>query len=170
MRIVDRFAEWLIYQPFMEMAYYRRDAKDKIRSLSGTVLIHIIKVLYLDDKLNIEHWKKEIISYFDKIEDITIKPKNKKFDKEEYYDFLFLEPYCVSDSNWTKYEINDRYIKMIVGKINYQYNSNIKESDIDFDDISDLFKKLSEKISNYDSVDDFIKMIGNNKTTKHEIL
>ena len=146
----------------MEMAYYRRDAKDKIRSLSGTVLIHIIKVLYLDDKLNIEHWKKEIISYFDKIEDIAIKPNNKKFTKEEYYDFLFLEPYCNSNSNWMKYEINDRYIKMIVGRINYQYNSNIKENDIDFDDISDIFKKISEKISNYDSVDDFIKMIGNN--------
>ena len=55
---------------------------------------------------------------------------------------------------------------MIVGKINYQYNSNIKESDIDFDEISDLFKKLSEKISNYDSVDELIKMIGNNKTTE----
>jgi len=162
MRIINKFTEWLIYQPFMEMAYYRRDAKDKIRSLSGTVLIHIIKVLYLDDKLNIEHWKKEIISYFDKIEDIAIKPNNKKFTKEEYYDFLFLEPYCNSNSNWMKYEINDRYIKMIVGRINYQYNSNIKENDIDFDDISDIFKKISEKISNYDSVDDFIKMIGNN--------
>ena len=165
MRIINKFTEWLIYQPFMEMAYYRRDAKDKIRSLSGTVLIHIIKVLYLDDKLNIEHWKKEIISYFDKIEDIAIKPNNKKFTKEEYYDFLFLEPYCKSNSNWMKYEINDRYIKMIVGRINYQYNSNIKENDIDFDDISDIFKKISEKISNYDSVDEFIKMIGNNTTT-----
>lgn len=149
----------------MEIAYYRRDAKDKIRSLSGKVLIHIIKVLYLDDKLNIEHWKKEIISYFDKIEDIAIKPNNKKFTKEEYYDFLFLEPYCNSNSNWMKYEINDRYIKMIVGRINYQYNSNIKENDIDFDNISDIFKNISEKISNYDSVDEFIKMIGNNTTT-----
>lgn len=54
---------------------------------------------------------------------------------------------------------------MIVGRINYQYNSNIKENDIDFDDISDIFKKISEKISNYDSVDEFIKMIGNNTTT-----
>ena len=49
MKLIDKFTEWLIYKPFMEMAYYRRDAQDKIRSLSGTILTHVIKLLYLDD-------------------------------------------------------------------------------------------------------------------------
>lgn len=143
----------------MEMAYYRRDAQDKIRSLSGTILTHVIKLLYLDDDLNIKHWKDEITSYFNKIEDITIKPKNKKFTKEEYYNYLFLEPYCSSDSNWMKYQINDKYIKMIILRINSQYKSNINMLDINFDEISNLFKTISEKISNYEEVCEIIKKL-----------
>jgi hypothetical protein len=159
MRLIDKFSEWLIYQPFMEMAYYRKEASDKIRSLSGTIIKHIIKVMYLDDDLNIKHWKSEITSYFDKISDITIKPRNKKFSKEEYYNFLFLEPYCLSYSNWKEYEINDKYIKMIIMNINTQYKSNIDVNDINFDKISNLFKTISEKISNYESIDEIIKKI-----------
>lgn len=159
MRLMDKFSEWLIYQPFMEMAYYRKEASDKIRSLSGTIIKHIIKVMYLDDNLNTKHWKSEITSYFDKIGDITIKPRNKKFTKEEYYNFLFLEPYCLSSSNWKEYTINDKYIKMIIMNINTQYKSNIDVNNINFDKISDLFKTISEKISNYDSIDEIIKKI-----------
>ena len=159
MKLIDKFTEWLIYKPFMEMAYYRRDAQDKIRSLSGTILTHVIKLLYLDDDLNIKHWKDEITSYFNKIEDITIKPNNKKFTKEEYYNYLFLEPYCSSDSNWMKYQINDKYIKMIILRINSQYKSNINMLDINFDEISNLFKTISEKISNYEEVCEIIKKL-----------
>lgn len=159
MNIINKFTEWLIYQPFMEMAYYRKEASDKIRSLSGTVLIHILKVIYLNDPLNVNHWKIEISGYFLKIEDITIKPKNKKFTKEEYYNFLFLEPYCNSKSDWNNFQINSKYIKMIIGRINSQYNSNIKEEDLDWDKISTLFKIISERISNYESVDDIINLI-----------
>lgn len=159
MNIINKFTEWLIYQPFMEMAYYRKEASDKIRSLSGTVLIYILKVIYLNDPLNVNHWKIEISGYFLKIEDITIKPKNKKFTKEEYYNFLFLEPYCNSKSDWNNFQINSKYIKMIIGRINSQYNSNIKEEDLDWDKISNLFKIISERISNYESVDDIINLI-----------
>lgn len=159
MNIINKFTEWLIYQPFMEMAYYRKEASDKIRSLSGTVLIHILKVIYLNDPLNVNHCKIEISGYFLKIEDITIKPKNKKFTKEEYYNFLFLEPYCNSKSDWNNFQINSKYIKMIIGRINSQYNSNIKEEDLDWDKISTLFKIISERISNYESVDDIINLI-----------
>ena len=159
MRLIDKFSEWLICQPFMKMVYYRKDAIDKIRSLSGTIIKHIIKVMYLDDDLNIKHWKNEIISYFDKIGDITIKPRNKKFTKEEYYNFLFLEPYCLSNSNCEKYSINDKYIKMIIMDINTQYKSNINVNDINFDQISSLFKTISEKISNYDSIYEIIDKI-----------
>jgi len=143
----------------MEMAYYRKEASDKIRSLSGTVLIHILKVIYLNDPLNVNHWKIDISGYFIKIEDITIKPKNRKFTKEEYYNFLFLEPYCNSKSDWNNFQINSKYIKMIIGRINSQYHSNIKEEDLDWDKISTLFKIISERISNYESVDDIINLI-----------
>lgn len=159
MNIINKFTEWLIYQPFMEMAYYRKEASDKIRSLSGTVLIHILKVIYLNDPLNVNHWKIEISGYFIKIEDITIKPKNRKFTKEEYYNFLFLEPYCNSKSDWNNFQINSKYIKMIIVRINSQYHSNIKEEDLDWDKISTLFKIISERISNYESVDDIINLI-----------
>ena len=154
MRLIDKFGECLLYQPFMEMAYYRKEASDKIRSLSGTIIKNMIKFLYLNDNCECE-----IISYFDKIGDITIKPRNKKFTKEEYYNFLFLEPYCFSNSNWKGYEINDKYIKMIIRDINSQYNSNLDIEDIDFDKISNLFKKISNKISNYESVVEIIKKI-----------
>ena len=101
----------------------------------------------------------EISGYFIKIEDITIKPKNRKFTKEEYYNFLFLEPYCNSKSDWNNFQINSKYIKMIIVRINSQYHSNIKEEDLDWDKISTLFKIISERISNYESVDDIINLI-----------
>ena len=58
-----------------------------------------------------------------------------------------------------KYQINDKYIKMIILRINSQYKSNINMLDINFDEISNLFKTISEKISNYEEVCEIIKKL-----------
>ena len=48
---------------------------------------------------------------------------------------------------------------MIIMDINTQYKSNINVNDINFDQISSLFKTISEKISNYDSIYEIIDKI-----------
>ena len=39
MNYLENFKYWLINRPIFEMTYYRKDAIDSIRSLSGTILI-----------------------------------------------------------------------------------------------------------------------------------
>jgi len=158
MKFLEDFKYWLITRSIFEMAFYRKDAIDNIRSLSGTILLHILKVKYLKNNQNQNHWKNEIKSFFRKVNSIRIKPKNKKFEVDEYMNFLFIEPYCNSETSFkkNKYFINEPYIKSIINEINYEYNSNIKINDIDIDELVNFFKAISELIN---SDEDYFKEI-----------
>jgi len=145
---LEKFKYWLINRPFFEMAFFRKDAVDNIRSLSGTILLHLIKIKYLKGNINENHWKNEVKSFFRKVNSIRIKPRNKKFTKDEYMDFLFIEPYCDSNSNYKKdrYNPNMFFIKSLLNEINYEYGSNIKYSDFEFNQFVNFFKNVCEKI------------------------
>ena len=149
MKLLEDFKYWLINRPIFEMAYYRKDAIDNIRSLSGTILIHMIKVKYLVGDINENHWKNEIKSFFRKVNSIRIKPKNKKFTTEDYMNFLFIEPYCTSDSSFKKdlYSLNESYLKSIINEINYEYNSNISYKDLNINEIIYFFKKYPIRLN-----------------------
>ena len=148
MKFIEDFKYWLINRPMFEMAHYRKDAVDTIRSLSGTILIHIIKVKYLKDNINENHWKNEIKSFFRKVNSIRIKPKSKKFTCEEYMDFLFIEPYCTSESSFKKdkYILIEPYVRSIIDEINWDYGSDIKYNDIDFNFLVNFLKQISKLI------------------------
>lgn len=156
MKYLDKFTYWLINHPIFEMAYYRKDAVDKIRLLSGTIIEHIIKVKYIDDDYNKNHWRNEIISFFNRIDSITIKPNNRRFSRDEYLEFLFIEPYCDYTSSVNNIKLIDKYIIKIIRQINLNYNVEIEYSDIDFDEIILLFKDISSILENDD---DFIGVI-----------
>ena len=149
MKFIEKFKFWLINTPMFEMAYYRKDAIDTIRSLSGIILLHIIKVKYLKNNPSENHWKSEIKAFFRKVNSIRIKPKNKKFTIEEYMNFLFVEPYCTSESSFKKdrYIFIDSYLQSILSEINYDHNTNLKISEINKDDLIDFFKSISIKIA-----------------------
>jgi hypothetical protein len=148
--LITRFKNWLINQKIFEHAYYRKSAIDSIRSLSGTILIHLLKIKYLKSERDIIHWKSEVKSYFRKINSIRIKPSNRKFSIDEYMEYLFIEPYCDSESSYKKdiYNPNLKYLESLIREINYDYNSNIKLGEIDFKLISTFFKDISESIAN----------------------
>jgi len=148
MKYLENFTYWLISGPLFEMAFHRKNAIDKIRSLSGTILNHIIKVKYINDSNNKKHWISEIISYFEKIDEIEIKPYNRKFSEIEYLEFLLVEPYCDSKSSAKKniFIFRKDYIDKIIRKINKDYNSDIKNIDYDF--IISFFKKISNVLEN----------------------
>jgi len=158
MKFIEDFKYWLINRPMFEMAFYRKDAIDSIRSLSDTILIHILKVKCLQSDKDENHWKKEINTFFRKVNSIRIKPKNKKFSQEEYMNFLFIEPYCMSNSSYknSTYYLNEPYLKSIIREINYEYNSSIKYSDININELIDFFKEISNKI---EKDEDFFKII-----------
>ena len=148
MKYLERFKYWLINRPFFEMALFRKDAIDNIRSISGTILLHLIKIKYLKNNINDNHWRKEVKSFFRKVNSIRIKPKNKKFTKDEYMNFLFIEPYCDSNSDYKKniYNPNIFFIKSLLNEINYEYSSDIKYDDFEFNIFVSFFKEISEKI------------------------
>jgi competence CoiA-like predicted nuclease len=145
---LEKFKYWLINRPFFEMALYRKDAVDNIRSLSGTILLHLIKVKYLKNNINDNHWRNEIKSFFRKVNSIRIKPKNKKFSRDEYMSYLFIEPYCDSSSSYKKdiYNPNKSFIRSLLNEINYEYGSNIKYDDFEFSLFVNFFKMITEKI------------------------
>ncbi len=157
-KYIEKFTYWLINKPIFEMAYYRKDAVNKIRSLSGTILIHILKIKYIKNNENIDHWISEIKDYFRKIDEIEIKPFNRKFTSNEYLEFLLIEPYCTSESSAKKDKIEfiEPHIKKIINYINIDYNTNIKYEEINFENIILFFKKICLSLEKNENIIDVI--------------
>ena len=155
MKYLEKFTYWVIDSPLFKMAFYRKSAVDKIRSLSGTVLDQIIMVKYADD-INKKQWISEIIAYFNKIDEIEIKPYNRKFSEIEYLEFLLVEPYCDSKSAAKKdvFIFRKDYTDKIIRKIKKEYNSNIEN--IDFEFIICFFKKMAIALENNDDLEAII--------------
>jgi hypothetical protein len=138
------------------MSFYRKDAVNKIRSLSGTVLNHILKAKYVKDERNKNHWISEIKAYFDKIDGIEIKPFNRKFSETEYLEFLLVEPYCDSTSSAKKgiFAYRKDYVDKIIRKINKEYGSDIEN--VDFESITEFFKKISKTLERNEDLETII--------------
>jgi hypothetical protein len=135
------------------LALYRRDAVNKIRYLSGTILNHIIKIKYIDNKN--EHWISEIKSYFRKIDEIEIKPFNRRFSDIEYLEFLLVEPYCSAESSAKKniFIFRKEFIyKNILRYINSDYKVDIEYDQINFDEIVNFFKRICRALEKYDDI------------------
>lgn len=68
----------------------RNDALRKLKSLAEPLLAHAMKLaIYEDSTGNQDHWISEIAEYLSIANDITIKPKSKKFNKSVYDQYLF---------------------------------------------------------------------------------
>ena len=150
MKYIDKFADWVLEQPLFEMAFYRKEAMHKIMSLSSPTFGHILKAKYINDKNNRNHWISEIKNFFNKVDEIEIKPFNRKFSKEEYIRWLFEGPYCDSNSSIKNniYNFREEFIQKILNNINSDYKTDIKYKDIDFVEIVEFFKNICECIAN----------------------
>jgi hypothetical protein len=62
-KIIDKLNETALF----EMAYYRRDAKEKIIALSPPIFDHLLKLFLFELPLTREHWVSEIDNWFTQI-------------------------------------------------------------------------------------------------------
>lgn len=92
MKLHELFADKLLQTPLMEMAVERADAIKKIMNIEYRLNENLIKYLYFDDQAK-NHWITEIKGFILPIDDILLKPKNKRLSKEIYFKELFENSY-----------------------------------------------------------------------------
>lgn len=91
------FQEWLVKATtntkLFEMAYERKKAEAEVSGLADPIMLHIIKVLYFEDKINHSKHIKDINNWLKKIQQIRLKPNGSNVKERDYYQWLFSEPY-----------------------------------------------------------------------------
>jgi hypothetical protein len=90
----------LINTPLFEMAYERKRAKDLVSDLSPNIMDHMIKLFVMNSPETKNHWISEINSWLFKIDAITLKPKNKRPQKSDIYDWLLIDNVPTYDASY----------------------------------------------------------------------
>lgn len=149
MKLIRRFEDYILYSPLFELAFQRRKAMDKIRDISFILFYHILKVKLIENGSKY-HWKKEIFGFILSVYDIRFKPYSKKFNKEDYIEFLFVEPFCDSDSSSYKnvFNIRQDYIESIKDRIKIDYDIDVEITKETLEECKNFIIKISEYISN----------------------
>ena len=91
MKLKTLLEDWVFNLPIFEMAYERREAINQIENLNYQIALHLTKVLTVDISSETKlHWLSELNAWLRKINNIKIKGKRPKFDKDVYYKHLFI--------------------------------------------------------------------------------
>jgi hypothetical protein len=91
MKIVEILLDKFIASRLFEMARSRKDAKDIVTDLSPQIFTHLIKLYVFNSPENRDHWLKELNAWFNKIDDIHLKPSNQKPDWRTIYDWMIYD-------------------------------------------------------------------------------
>ena len=90
MNIIEQANEYFKNVFLNEMAFSRDDALKKMKSLSEPIFEHIMKcVVYEDTTGNLDHWKEEIATYLDIINDLDLKTKTGRLKQKDYLEQVF---------------------------------------------------------------------------------
>lgn len=92
MKLIEIFADKIVDLPLFEMAVERKMARSTIYNVSYTTVYHIVKLLIMPNAQYKEHWKREVNGYIRNIQNIVLKPKNKRLNTNQYYSWLVTEP------------------------------------------------------------------------------
>ena len=137
-----------------EMAFERKDAIKKLDNLSYEISIHLLKLIVFNNSNNFNHWLGELNSWLNQVDDIRLKPNNKKLKEEDYLKYLkelYLENIDQVEKNIKK--LKNRYPeeKVIYDNPNFVYdkikvilNKSCKQL------LEDKFENLTEKEFNFD--------------------
>lgn len=146
-KILFRFAEWCLNTPLLEMASDRNDKKSKVQSKMETINEHLIKYYLMPKSIDRNHWLSEINSRFNEILRLTW-GKRRRFEKDDYYDWLFINYYYNEIGSIRLSSIED-----LISNIIMRY-SKTKEYFIDYDineiviNIGRLMNEICESLEN----------------------
>ena len=72
-----------------EMPFTKTFVKDRILGLEYQINLHIIKIIYVNDPINLNHWQAELLTWLRKIARYRIKPKNITLKPSIYFELLY---------------------------------------------------------------------------------
>ncbi len=84
--IADRFLDFIY-----EMSFTRKKAEEIITGLRTEFNNHLIKMLAFEKNDATNHWFNELLAWILKIQDISIKPRNKTLKSKDYMEWMFNE-------------------------------------------------------------------------------
>ncbi len=154
MKINELLLDKIASTKLFEMARSRKDAKDLITSLSPQIINHIIKLFLFDSAENKRYWIKEIDSWLNQVDDVYLKPSNKKPDNQTIY-------------NWFIFDSSPHYdVEYIDGKVKKWVSTEYKNFQVhDYDtefvlnQILKIIKQVSRDISvpnKFISINDYL--------------
>ena len=83
----------IVDSSILEQAFRKKDAERRIEGLAKPIYLHLVKILYWEDRTNYQKHINDIDKWLFDIDDIKIKPKNKSLQPKFIYDWLFDMPY-----------------------------------------------------------------------------
>lgn len=92
MRLLERFSEWFEQTILFEMAYARKDAWRICNGLGRQLANHIVKLIIMPESSFRLHWLQECFTFFDDMNNIYLKPQNRRLDYLTYKEWLVNEP------------------------------------------------------------------------------
>ena len=147
MRLYEFFIDKISQTTIFEMARSRKDAKDAITALSPQIVHHLIKLFVFNDTRNRNHWIGEINNWLNQVDDIYLKPSNKKPDWQTLY-------------NWTVFDSSPHYspdyINLRVKKWMASEYKNAKLHDYDSEFVLNAILSILEKVTKDISSDRFV--------------
>jgi hypothetical protein len=88
MKIIEIIADTILTMPIMEMARKRADAIKVVESKQRPLNQHLIKCFYFDYQSK-NHWISEISGFIMELDDIYLKPNDRRLPQNIYYDILY---------------------------------------------------------------------------------
>ena len=91
MKVIEIILDKIGSTRLFEMARSRKDAKDLVTNLSPQIINHLIKLFVFNLPNNKSDWIKEINGWLHQINDIYLKPSNKKPEWDSIYGWMIFD-------------------------------------------------------------------------------
>ena len=119
--ILDKIADSQLF----EMARSRKDAKTLITGLSAPIITHLVKLFVFNSPENKNHWIKEIDSWLNQIDDIYLKPTNKKPDWQTIYNWIVFDGSPHYDVDYVEGKVRKWINQDYMGVEVYDYDADL---------------------------------------------
>lgn len=141
-------AEKLQYTELFEMAETRAKAEKTIRGVGKEIIYHLAKVLYWEDALNKQKHLKDIQNWLRDIDDIELKPNNKKPKENDIYEWLWSAPFG-NGCEWFHTKIINRRLE--------DYHE-LPRTNLSVEELYRELERICKEISRDISTDEFISI------------